>query len=450
MDSFIDQLLARAKEAGIDPAEVCTTESGHFMAGAMEGNIDSYEVSATRSLGLRGMVDGRMGYASTEAFDEDAVTLLIQGVKERAALAEAKEQDEIFAGDPVYPELTAPESDVEGVSAEEKLALCLQLEREALAADPRIVKSEGAQVMTGTGSLRLVNSFGLHLYTELPLGGSVACGVGLVAKDGEHTTTGGEYKTTHCFRELDGSAIARAAVEDTLSMLHAAPVETGVYRAVIRWDAMRSLLSTFSGIFSAENAQQKLSLLAGREGEAIAAPCVTLMDDPLLPGGFGTAAFDGEGSASRTKAVIQDGVLKTLLHSRKTARKQGVETTGNASRSGVGGPIHVSPTNLFIQPGRKDLAALLEQMDDGLLITELGGLHAGANPVSGDFSLIAKGFLIVNGRKERPVEQITIAGNFYQLLREIREVGSDLEFRGGRIGCPSVDVGTLSVSGAAH
>ena len=121
---------------------------------------------------------------------------------------------------------------------------------------------------------------------------------------------------------------------------------------------------------------------------------------------------------------------------------------GNAARSGVGGPIQVAPTNLFFKPGEHGLDTLLSDMDDGLLITELGGLHAGANPISGDFSLIAKGYLVVNGQRARPVEQITIAGNFYQLLKEIKAVGNDLEFRGGGIGSPSVDVGSLSVSGS--
>ncbi len=170
------------------------------------------------------------------------------------------------------------------------------------------------------------------------------------------------------------------------------------------------------------------------------------MDDPLLPGGFASAAFDGEGSACRTKAVIENGVLKTLLHNRKTARKAGTESTGNARRS-VSSPVQVAPTNFFFTPGEKDLAGLLADMGEGLLITELGGLHAGANPISGDFSLIAKGFRVKDGKQGAPVEQVTIAGNFYQLLKDIRAVGSDLEFKGSGIGAPSVDAGTIHVSG---
>lgn len=222
---------------------------------------------------------------------------------------------------------------------------------------------------------------------------------------------------------------------------------SGEYRTIFRNDAMSDMLGVFAGIFSAENAQQKMSLLEGKEGQVIASEVVTLMDDPLMPGGLATAAFDAEGSACRTKTVIDKGVLTTLLHSRKTARKQGVETTGNADRASYTSSVHVSPTNFFFQPGEKDLNALMADMGDGLVITEVGGLHAGANPTSGDFSLISKGYRVQGGQIVGAVEQITVAGNFYQLLKNIRAVGNDLKFYGSPVGSPSVDAGVLSVSG---
>ena len=446
VEKFIDQLLNAAADAGISPAEVYCAESSDFSAEAMDGNIDRYEVSETRALGLRGMVNGKTGYASTEAFDDDAIRMLIRGVQESAGLVETEEQDEIFAGDPEYPATDIPENDLDNVTAEEKLQFALDMEKSAKAADTRIYKSRGSFISTGRGTLRLVNSFGLNLKTETPPGGYVSAGIWLVGKEGKSTATGGESEAGRKFRELDPEKIGKEAAAKTVSMLNASPVESGVYRAVIRHDAMRSLLRVFSGIFSAENTQKKLSLLDGKEGDTIAAPCVTLMDDPLLPGGFASAPFDGEGSACRTKAVIEKGVLKTLLHSRKTAKKAGTVSTGNARRS-VSSPLHVAPSNFFFSPGDKDLDRLLEEMKDGLLITELGGLHAGANPISGDFSLIAKGFRIQDGKQGQPVEQITIAGNFYQMMKDIRAIGNDLEFKGGNIGSPSIDVGSIHVAG---
>ena len=231
-------------------------------------------------------------------------------------------------------------------------------------------------------------------------------------------------------------------MDDALSKLHAGRLKSGEYPVVIRAGAMADLLTTFAGIFSAENAQQGLSLLAGREGERVASPCVTRADDPLMPWGLGSSPFDREGAATYKKNVVEDGVLRTLLHNRKTAKKAGVQTTGNAAGGG-----RVAPSNLYIVPGDASLDELLAEMGDGLYLTEVSGLHAGANPVSGDFSLLSRGFEVKGGRLTRPVEQFTVAGNFYRLLESIEQVGDDLLFEGSPIGCPSVRVTGLSVAG---
>lgn len=171
------------------------------------------------------------------------------------------------------------------------------------------------------------------------------------------------------------------------------------------------------------------------------------MDDPLLKGGLATCPFDDEGVASRTKAVIENGKLTTLLHNLKTARKAGVQSTGNASKAGYTAPIEVSPSNFFFKPGEKTLDEMMADIGNGLVITEVSGLHAGANVVSGDFSLLAQGYTVVDGKKGAPVERVTVAGNFFDLLKNIRAVGSDLIFPGSPFGSPSVDIGEITVAG---
>ena len=444
MDRFIDTLLAAAAAAGIETAEVFYQTGSSFRAGAMEGEIKDYQVSSSCGLSLRGTVSGRMGYAATQAFDEDAVAQLIEGVKESAALAEAEEQDEIFEGEAAYPPMAEPETDMDGVSAEKKLVLCLAVEKAAREADSRIWKVESTTLSTVRSTVGLRNSHGLDLHWNDCL---CYAYTQPIAKDGDSTGLGFTIECGKNFADLNADTLGHKAAAEAVAQLHGAPVEAGSYRVIFRNDAMSSLLETFCGVFSAENAQQKMSLLGGREGTAIAANLVTLMDDPLLPGGLASCPFDAEGSASRTKAVIDKGVLTTLLHSRKTARKQGVATTGNASRGSYSSPVRVAPTNFFFKPGEKTLEELMADMGEGLVITELGGLHAGANPTSGDFSLIAKGYTVEGGQRGRAVEQITVAGNFYELLKSIRAMGSDLLFPASTVGSPSVDVGTLQVSG---
>ena len=444
LHAFIDALLARATESGLEAAEVFCQETDRFRAMAMNGSVDDYQVSSSCGLSLRGSVGGKMGYASTQAFDEAAIEQLINGVKESAALVDAPEQDEIFAGEKEYPAFEAPESDLDQVDAEQKLTACLAMCDAVKKADERIVNAQNPTVSTTRATITLRNTYGLNLsfsdsYWVAYTGALAPRGEGMV--DGFYVGVGRK------FSEMDAEGIAKEAVRRTLVNLDASSVEAGEYRIIFDREAMCDLLQTICSVFSAKAAQQRMSLLAGKERTKIASPVVTLMDDPLLPGGFVSCPFDDEGSAARTKAVIENGVLKTLLHNRSTARKQGVETTGNASRPDYASSITVAPTNMFFKPGEKDLAQLMADMGNGLVITEVSGLHAGANPTSGDFSLLSKGYTVENGQRGHAVEQITVAGNFYQLLKNIRAVGSDLLFPGSGIGSPSIDAGTLVVSG---
>ena len=443
LNAFSAKLLQEALKGGIDAAEVYCQGGESFSVSALDEQITEYEVSSSCGLSLRGTVNGKMGYASTQAFDDEAIRQMIRGVLESASLTESEEQDELYAGDSAYPELPEMETDAAEIPAETKIADALRVNAAVHARDGRIDKAE-CGVSTSSGYMLLKNTLGLDLHAENLR--SVIYSYA-IAKDGDSTATGAEVACGRRYTALDPDDTAKKAAEDALSQLHASPVPAGEYRAIIRFDAMAALLTTFSGVFSAESAQENLSLLKDREGTEIASAAVTLLDDPLLPDGLRVRAFDDEGVATRRKAVIDRGVLTTLLHSRKTAKKAGTVTTGNAFRAGYSAPVHVAPTNFYFQPGERRFDELLAAMGEGLVITDVSGLHAGANPTSGDFSLLAKGYTVKDGKRERPVEQITVAGNFYTLLRQIRAFADDLRFVASPIGSPSADVGTLKVSG---
>ncbi len=444
IEQFMQALLDEAKRAGIEAAEIYMATGDNFRAMCVQGQIANYTVNATRGLSLRGLYQRKMGYAATEAFDEAAVSHLVEAVKESAELTEDEDVQEIYKGDEAYPKVDNYQSALDQVEESRKLDLLLDIEKKAKALDERIFQLNYNMISTGSGETRIVNSYGLNLSHRDNM---AVCFVSATAKEGERVSTGAAFRVTRDFEELDADALAKEAVDEAVFMLKAAPVPSGTYRAVIDAKCMPDLLGVFSRVFSAENAQKGLSLLAGKEGEMIASEAVTLMDDPLLPGGLASQPFDAEGVATFTKAVIEKGKLTTLLHNLKTARKAGVKTTGNAAKAGYAGAVNVSPSNFFLAPGEKTLAELMADMGDGLVITEVSGLHAGANAISGDFSLIAQGYTVKDGKKDQPVEQITVAGNFYQLLKNIRAVGSDLLFPGSSIGSPSLDVGEISVAG---
>ena len=295
-------------------------------------------------------------------------------------------------------------------------------------------------VATGEETFTLKNTLGLDLSHHSNMIYAMA---DVVARDGEHAATNYEIRWGYGLDAIDAEELAESCKREALLKLEAGRMKSGAYPVVIKNTAMADLLATFCGVFSADNAQKGLSLLAGREGEAVASASVTLTDDPLMPMGLASCPFDREGAATKTKAVIEDGVLKTLLHNRKTAKKAGCRTTGNAAGAG-----RVAPTNLFFKPGKLTQEELLANLGDGLYLTEVSGLHAGANPISGDFSLLSRGFEIKGGRVVRAVEEFTVAGNFYQLLKDITDVGGDLLFEASPIGSPSVLVKRLDVAGA--
>ena len=212
---------------------------------------------------------------------------------------------------------------------------------------------------------------------------------------------------------------------------------------------MASLIRTMEDNFLGHIAQENKTLLKDKIGETVASSKVTLVDDPFLEGGISTCSFDDEGVPTRVKNIIENGVFKGFLHSLKTAKKSKVNPTGNGFKAGFKSTVKASPTNLYIKEGDKSFEELLSFVENGIYIIDLAGLHSGANAVTGDFSLAAEGIKIENGVLKGAIKHITIAGNFFDLLNNIEEVGNDLEESGvtSGYGSPSILIKELSVAG---
>ena len=445
---YIDRLFACAGERcpGVE-SEVCFETGSSFEVSMKNGEIHQYNVADSQGLGFRVLKDGRTGAASTQILDDEAVSMLVDGAIENAGLVESKDRQFMFPGSESYPELNLRNPAVDALTAAEKIDMAMRLERLTLDQDPRIAQVEDCAVFSSSDLRLMRNTLGLDVSMEASLlGGYVVA----VARDGDRVNTGVKAFFTLDPAAVDLEAVAAAAAKEALDGLDGAPVPSGRYRVLLRRNVAATLLATFSGIFSADNAQRGLSRLKGREGETVAAGCVTLMDDPHRPDSASSTPFDGEGVATAAKAVIEAGRLNTLLHNLKTAHKQGVSTTANAARSSYASGVGVAPTNFFFAPSDADFEAMLAKTGDGLLITEIQGMHAGANPITGDFSLAAKGFRVEHGKIGAAVNQITVAGSFYELMKDIEAVGADLEFRTPGVSCfgsPSVLVRELSVAG---
>ena len=426
--AFAKELLNKALSMGCDGAEVCITDNRDFGAGVLSGEIEDYSVSSTFALGLRVQLNGKNGYAYTEA-PEDADSLVEEAMD--SARSVGSEDEHPMAGPGEYPEVSKKPDAFAGMEEVDKIELCKALEREALAIDERVKRAAVCRVFSAEGSFAIYNTNGLEAERSDAVSGCYIEPV--IEQDGEAANI---------------ADCAKEAVEEAVAQLGAAPVAPGEYKVILRNDAAASLLGAFSGMFSADAAQKGLSPLAGREGQSIGSELVSITDDPLHP--ISPSPFDDEGVPSMKTAVVEKGQLKTFLHNLKTAKKAGVTSTSNGGRGSAGSPVGVRPSNFFIEPVEGSLDELIAKMGDGLLITDFSGLHAGVNSVSGRFSLLCKGRLIQNGQDMRAVNEITISGDFMGFLRKVKAVGKDIRFSmpgGSCVGSPSLLIEGAAISG---
>lgn len=446
---FKQELFRLGEEAGFTDMELYYEKEEKFGCQLFEGEIDSYETSEVLGVSFRGVYNGKMGLAFTELLDEKSISFLIENAKENSQLIEEVEQEEIFAGSENYETATFYESSLAEVTIPEKISLLKEIEHYINEYEDERVKGTDYFMLSSAETERaILNSKGLSLQEKQ---NHLGIYLSVVAKQGDEVRTGVYTKFTKDFASLNAREIANQAVEEALSQLNAQSVESKNYPVLLRHDAAGSLLNTFSPIFSAEKTQKGESLLKDQLGEEIAVSTLQIVDDPTLKDGLLSRTFDSEGVATRKQEVVRDGKLVALLHNQKTAKKQGVASTGHGYKGSYKGTITVAPTNLFIQPTDVSYDSLVSSIEEGILITELSGLHSGANTVSGDFSVAANGYYIKGGKIEIAVTQMTIAGNFYELLKNIDAVGSDLEFAmsfvaPGYIGSPSLVIKELAVT----
>jgi len=439
---FKNAVIARCMQLGITDYELYYQTAESTSVSVYQQEVNQFSASLEGGVCFRCIREGKMGYASTECLSRETALAVVDRALDNASVLETEYPVFLCDGGKTYAPL--PEQTLSLPATDALVAKALETQKQLYAADPAVIDGSTTQAVAEISEVAICNSRGLDLRER-------TCLVGLVA--GAVVSDGGEMANDYQIalgdlKKLDSEALTKKAVDTALTKLGGEPAPTGKYPVVFDPEAMCDLLSTFSSVFSAENARKGLSKLSGQEGEPIAAPVVTLVDDPAYPGSFLQRSFDAEGCPAYRKDIIRAGRLETLLYDMKNAALSGRETTGNAAKANYDSPVGIRPFTLYLQKGDASRQALLEQAGDGVYIDSLGGLHAGANPVSGDFSLQSAGFLIREGQLRDRVKSFTVAGNFYDLLKNIRAVGDTLEFPGmGTVGSPAVLVDRLSIAG---
>lgn len=446
LEEIAADAVTRAKKAGADQAEAVTGASRAFSVGVSEKKIETLKQSSSRSLGLRVMVGGAVGFVSSSDLRPEALDDLARRAVALARFSTPDEAnqlplpDELRGEDPGDLGLWDPA--VLELPADRKIEMCLDLERIALAADPRIRRTDGAQLSTRDGASALANSDGI---VRSSLGTSISTWVVALADDGEGKQQTGVYgNSKRRVKDLETiEAIAREAARRAIARIGARPVPTAKVPVVMHPDIAASWVSEMYDAFTGEAVIKKASWLTGKLGETIASPLVTMVDDGRMKSGLGTSAWDGEGVPTRKNVLIARGVCGMYEYDVYHARRAGVRSTGNAVR-GTGSVPGIGYHNLYLEPGTESPEAILERVDRGFYFDDQGSY--GFNSVTGDYSFQAQGFWIENGEKTHPVEGVTVAGTSLEMLKRVVAIGNDLKWDAS-VACPTLLIEEMTLSG---
>ena len=442
---FKQLVIAHCQDMGVSEYELYYQAGASTSVETFQHSVNEFSSSYSGGVCFRCIVNGKMGYASTEELSAEQSKAVVQKAVDNAVNLEAEEA--VFLGEGGQPYEPLEDKSYPLPTTEALIAKVLETTEKLYAADPMAVDGCQTQGIIETSEVAIYNSKGLDLRQSSSAAGLVVVGV---VSDGKEMANDYQIKLGQ-LDKIDTDVLVKKAIDNAKEQLGGEVAPTGQYPVIFNPEAMCSLLGVYSGIFNSEAAQKGLSKHSGKEGEVIAASCVTLVDDPFHKENPEPMNFDAEGSPTHRKAVIDKGVLNTLLYNLKTAAVAGKKTTGNASKAGYDAAVGIRPFTLCLEGGELTEEQLLEKAGNGVYITDLSGLHAGADPISGDFSLQSAGYMIENGKKTRYVKSFTVAGNFYDLLKNIVALANNSHLPRAMgstaFGAPSTLVDGLSVAG---
>ena len=427
------EVLAAATAGGASAAETDVSQGVGLSVTVRRGEVETIAYNRDKGIGVTVYVGKRRGHASTADFSTAAVTAAVD--KALAIARHTADDPSSGLADPDRLARSFPDLDLYhpwNLSVEGAIDLGREAEAAALAVDPRIENTEGANVARGESEFVYANTNGFaHGYRSSRH--SIDCSV--IGDDGDGMQRDYWYTSARAAGDLEAAAlVGRKAGERTARRLNARQLSTRECPVLFEAPEAADLIGYFVGAVSGGALYRKSSFLLDSRGEQIFAPHVDIREEPHLPRARGSAPFDNEGVATAAREVVSGGIVRGYFLGSYAARKLGMASTGNAGGS----------HNLVVSHGPDDLPALMRRMGEGLLVTEQ--LGQGVNPVTGDFSRGAAGYWIEGGEIAYPVEEITIAGNLKAMFRDIVAVGADVDRRGSRH-TGSILVGRMTVAG---
>lgn len=411
------------------------------------GDVESISSAEVDGVGVRVVHNNRQGYAWAGSLDADVLDDTLAEARDNAAFATHDEylglvRPEDFAGI-ALTELDLWRDAMLVASADEKVQLTLELERLTMASNPQIRGIEAAQYGDGVVEVAIASSTGVEATARRTV---CSCYVFAMAGGGAQTQTGYGFSVGRSIEELDPQRAADEAAQRAVRLLGARQAKSRRLPVVFDPLVTASFLGLISAALNGESVLKGRSMFAERAGESVASPLVTLVDDPTIPDAYGASTHDAEGVPTRRTELIHNGVLQRFLHNTYTGRRSGAGTTGSAVRGFKSTPS-VGARALHLVPGQQTREELLGALPDALYVQSVSGLHSGANPISGDFSVGAEGLMLEGGAFGEPVREVTIASTLQRMLLDVTAIGSDLTWLPGGAAGLTLVVGDMMMSG---
>lgn len=437
-------IIKRGLELGLEAVELYITNSESNTIKLDEGKLESYNSKDLFGISIRGLYQGKMSYVYTETVDDVEMEKVLNKLVENVKLIDATEPEFMFEGGSTYQAVPELVSDYQTHSTNEKIVMLQNLEKEALLVSDKIKKVGYCQYSEHLSKVQIMNSKGLNLSRKYAY---LTTALGVLAKEEDQTVMGYSGDVQANFANLETTRMVDEATKRALSQLGAGAVQSGNYSVVLSRDVATEILSAFSSVFSGDSAMKKMTILTDKIGQKIFGENITLIDDPFYQDAIIQIPFDDEGVPCYTKKIVENGIFKGFAHNLKTANFFHTTSTGNGFKAGTSGSVSVAPTNLFIQEGSISKDEIIAKTNEGVMITEVNGLHAGLNPISGNFNVQASGFIIKDGKLDRPITLFVLSGNFYEMMNNVEEIGNDIEKRFVGVASPTLKIKSLAISG---
>jgi PmbA protein len=437
--------IAGRAEAG-EQVEVYVGRSHHTEVKVFDGDVESFSSADTQGVGVRVVTGGRQGFAYAASLEDDVVAETLAEARDNAAFGTVDEFLGLASPDGVEPvdlDLFRPE--LAQFPTERKIEMALELERAVRAADPRIRGVESAEYGDSVSESAIASTEGIRGSTRRS-GCSIVASA--MAGEGSETQTGTGYSVARTPEDLDMAKAVKDAAEKATRMLGARKPSSRRLTVFLDPPVAASFLGLLASGLSASSVIKGRSLFAGREDEAVAVPFLTLVDDPTEPEAWGAGRYDAEGLASRRNVLIEDGMLRGFLHNTYTGRRYGRPSNASAVRGGYRSTPGAGSRALSATPGTRSQEQLLADSGDGLLVQSVTGLHSGANPVSGDFSVGVSGLMVRDGAPAEPIREATIASTLQRMLLDLVAIGGDREWLPGGAAGMTLVIGDVQLSGS--